>query len=147
MPDPAPRPDLLERAELLAFLRGRKLCVEASVAPAGGPQAAVVGYGVGDDLALVFDTLASTRKHENLRADPRIALVVWDDAVTVQLEGTAEFPEGEALERARAIYFAAYPDGRDRLAWPGLVHVVVRPRWARLSDFGVDPPRVAEATF
>ena len=69
----------MDRQGLLAFLRKHRLCVQASVAAEGGPQAAVVGYAVSDRLELIFDTLASTRKAENLRRDPRIALVVgWD---------------------------------------------------------------------
>jgi len=89
-----------------------------------------------------------TRKHRNLRLDPRIALVIgWDEALTVQIEGIASFPEGAELERVRAIYFAAYPDGRDRLAWDGITHVLVRPTWIRVSDFAVDPPRIFETTL
>jgi PPOX class probable F420-dependent enzyme len=132
-------------AELLSFLREHKLAVQASVAPDGAPQAAVVGFGISDELEIVFDTLDSTRKHANLRRDPRIALVVgWDAEKTAQIEGVADFPTGADLDRIREVYFTAYPDGRDRLAWPGICHVRVRPTWARYSDFTVDPPRIDE---
>jgi hypothetical protein len=60
------------------------------------------------------------------------------------LQGTADFPEGDELERLRQVYFVAYPDGRDRLAWPGITHVRVRLEWARFSDFRSDPPRIVE---
>lgn len=77
------------------LLRKHRFTVQASISPDRSPQAAVVGVGVGDELELVFDTTAETRKHRNLRLDPRIALVIgWDDAVTVPFEGTACFPEG-----------------------------------------------------
>jgi pyridoxine/pyridoxamine 5'-phosphate oxidase len=135
----------VDRAELLAFLRRHRLAVEASVSTSGAPQAAVVGIAVTDALELVFDTLSSTRKFANLRADPRIALVVgWDAERTAQLEGTVDFPTGDELERIRAAYFVVHPDGRDRLAWPGLVHARVRLTWARYSDFTTDPPRIVE---
>ena len=135
----------MTRAELVSFLRRYKLAIEASVAPNGSPQAAVIGFGVSDALELVFDTTEDTRKYRNLRADARIALVIgWDDAATVQVEGTADFPSGAELERIRACYFAAYPDGRDRLAWAGITHVRVRPTWVRYSDFTQDPPRIVE---
>jgi hypothetical protein len=39
-----------------------------------------------------------------------------------------------------------FPDGRDRLAWPNLIHLRVRPRWMRYSDFAVDPPLIVEMT-
>lgn len=135
----------LSPVELLTFLRAHRLAVEATVTEEGAPQAAVVGYGVSDRLEIVFDTLSATRKLQNLKRNDRIALVIgWDEAKTLQIDGVADLPEGDELERIRAVYFQAYPDGRDRLSWPGLVHVRVRPRWARLSDFTVDPPRIRE---
>jgi len=135
----------MQREELVRFLRRHTLAVEASIAPDGAPQAAVVGFAVSDALEIVFDTTASTRKHRNLRADPRVALVIgWDDDVTAQIEGVADFPTGDELERVRQVYFVAYPDGRERLAWPGITHVRVRPTWIRYSDFTVDPPRIVE---
>ncbi len=103
---------------------------------AGAPQAAVVGYGVSDDLDLVFDTLDTTRKVDNLRHDPRIALVIgWDEEQTVQIEGVADEPKGAELERLKAVYFGAYPDGPARQAWKGITYVRVRPSWVRYSDF------------
>ncbi len=129
----------MTRTDLIAFLRKHTLCVEASVHADGRPQAAVVGYAVSDDLELVFDTVTTSRKYDNLVADPRCALVVWDDAITVQLEGIADFPAGDDLDRLRACYFVAYPDGRDRLRdWPALTYVRVRPTWARYSDFSTN---------
>lgn len=138
----------MTKQALVALLRKHRLAVQASLSPKGGPQAAVVGFGVSDELEIVFDTTAATRKHGNLRLDPRIALVIgWDEALTVQIEGTATFPEGAELERAREVYFAAYPDGRDRLAWEGIAHILVRPTWIRVSDFAEDPPRIFETTL
>ncbi|MFF0063648.1 pyridoxamine 5'-phosphate oxidase family protein [Streptomyces sp. NPDC005279] len=137
----------MKRDELMWFLRRYKLAVQATVTPDGAPQAAVVGFAVSDELEIVFDTVETTRKCLNLRADPRIALVIgWDDAITVQLEGVADFPTGPELERIQQCYFAAYPDGRDRLTWPGITHVRVRPTWVRYSDFTQDPPLVEELT-
>ncbi|MEW2081516.1 pyridoxamine 5'-phosphate oxidase family protein [Streptomyces sp. NPDC005283] len=135
----------MKRDELMWFLRRYKLAVQATVTPDGAPQAAVVGFAVSDELEIVFDTVETTRKCLNLRADPRIALVIgWDDAITVQLEGVADFPTGPELERIQQCYFAAYPDGRDRLTWPGITHVRVRPTWVRYSDFTQDPPHIVE---
>src|SRR4051812_32177598 len=78
----------MDSALLLAFLRRHRIGVEASVAPSGSPQAAVVGFAVSDDLEIVFDAVGTTRKMSNLRRDPRVALVIgWDDEQTVQIEG------------------------------------------------------------
>src|SRR5215831_13702057 len=77
----------VHRAELLAFLRRHRLCVQASVSSSGTPQAAVVGFAVSDDLEIVFDTIGTTRKMANLRRNGHVALVVgWDDEQTVQIE-------------------------------------------------------------
>jgi PPOX class probable F420-dependent enzyme len=126
----------MTRSELLAFLRRHRLCVQSSVSPSGAPQAAVVGFGVSDELEIVFDTLDSTRKIANLRRDPRVAIVVgWDEEQTAQLEGVADEPKGPELERLKAVYFQAYPDGPERQAWKGITYVRVRLTWARYSDF------------
>lgn len=102
----------------------------------GVPQAAVVGYGISDRLEIVFDTLGTTRKMQNLRRNPRIALVIgWDDDQTVQLEGLADEPTGSELDRLKQVYFDAHPDGVDRQTWPNLTYVRVRPTWVRYSDF------------
>jgi general stress protein 26 len=128
----------MDRQGLLAFLRKHRLCVQASVTAERSPQAAVVGYAVSDRLELIFDTLSSTRKHQNLRRDPRIAIVVgWDGEQTLQLEGLADEPSGADLVRLKQLYLAAFPDGVEREGWPGISYLRVRPHWARFSDFGV----------
>jgi pyridoxine/pyridoxamine 5'-phosphate oxidase len=126
----------MTRAELLLFLKEHRLGVQSTVSPAGDPQAAVVGIAVTPELEIVFDTLDTTRKCRNLRANPKIALVIgWDQEITVQLEGIADEPAGAERDRILEAYFAVYPDGRDRLAWPGITHFRIRPTWARYSDF------------
>ncbi|HEU5478456.1 MAG TPA: pyridoxamine 5'-phosphate oxidase family protein [Candidatus Tumulicola sp.] len=135
-------------AELLAFMRGNKLAVQASVSTTNAAQAAVVGIAVTDALEVVFDTLDSTRKVANLRTNPQLAFVIGGpvpgDERTVQYEGVADEPTGPELERIRAAYFSAWPDGRSRANWPGLIYVRVRPTWIRYSDFNQHPPLVVE---
>src|SRR5689334_3234619 len=134
----------MTRAELLAFLRMHRLAVVSTVHD-GAPQAAVVGIAVGDDLEIIFDTLTTSRKYQNVRADPRVALVIgWDAEQTAQLEGVADFPTGAELTACKQVYFAAWPDGPEREAWPNIGYVRVRPTWVRFSDFGEAPARVEE---
>lgn len=126
----------MTRAELLSFIRRHRYAVQASTAGDGAPQAAVVGIAATDELELVFDTLSTTRKAQNLRRNPRIALVVgWDDEQTVQLEGVVDEPTGVELARVKRAYFAAFPDGPEREQWPGITYLRVRLTWARYSDF------------
>jgi hypothetical protein len=138
----------ITRDRLLEFMRSEKYAVQASVSPGGVPQAAVVGIAVSERFELVFDTVASSRKAPNLRANPAVAFVIGGtrdgDERTVQYEGRADEPGGGDLERLLALYYARFPEGRDRRSWPGLMYVRVRPTWIRYSDFGVQPPEIAE---
>jgi len=140
----------MTRDTLLAFLRSHRHATQASVSAAGNPQAAIVGIAVSDQFEIVFDTLESTRKASNLIRDARIAFVVGDHSATarqcVQYEGIAERPVGAELAAAQALYFQYFPDGRDRLGWPGIIHLLVRPRWIRFSDYTTDPPLIVELT-
>jgi len=138
----------MDAKELLAFLRGHRLAVQASVSATGSPQAAVVGFAVTDQFEIVFDTLDSSRKARNLRQNGRLALVIGGsndgDERTAQYEGIADQPSGVELERLKQVYYAAYPDGPSRLSWPGLIYVRVRPTWIRYSNYSVDPPEIVE---
>ena len=98
--------------DLLAFMRTHRVAVQASVSAGASAQAAVVGIAITDRFEVVFDTLGSSRKAANLRANPR--------------------------HRSG--------DGRDRLSWPGLTYVRVRPQWIRYSDFGQATPLIVEFT-
>jgi hypothetical protein len=124
------------RDQILRFLQAQRLGIVASISPAGDPQSAVVGIAVTDRLEIVFDTLSSTRKCENLRRLPKISVVAgWDQEITVQYEGVADEPSGTELERVKTCYFRAYPDGVDRQRWEGITYFRVRPTWIRYSDF------------
>jgi pyridoxine/pyridoxamine 5'-phosphate oxidase len=133
-----------DRAELVALLRRFRTGVVSTVAATGAPQAALVGLAVGDDLALVFDTLSTTRKFANLAHEPRVAVVMGEGELTVQLEGRADAPAGAELARVQATYFAVWPDGRDRVTWANITWVRIRPTWIRVSDFAATPPSIRE---
>jgi PPOX class probable F420-dependent enzyme len=127
-----------EEADLLAYMQASRLAVVSSLAADGAPQSALVGVAVTDGFEIIFDTTESTRKHANLRRDPRVSVVVAGPGEqTLQFEGVATpLPtRGEDGADLRETYYAAWPDGRARLDWPGLVYWRVSPRWARYSDF------------
>ena len=144
----------MTRKQLVDFIRSNPLATVATVSADGSPQAALVGVAVSDRLELVFDTLETTRKFLNLRANPRIAVVFGaagayesgkHDERCVQLEGTADVPSGGDLKLVQeSIYFAQFPDGRSRLEWPKITYVRVRPVWIRHSDYTADPPLIIE---
>ena len=135
----------MNRRDLHAFIVQHRLGVVSSIGPDGAPQSALVGIAASTDIEIVFDTTTSTRKYANLVARPRCSVVVgWTGEQTVQLEGVAEELVGSELERLRAVYFEAWPDGPSRLKWPGITHFVIRPTWIRYSDFAQDPAVIVE---
>ena len=138
----------MDAPRLLEFLRQHRVAVEASVSVSGAAQAAVVGVAFTDRFEVVFDTLESSRKGQNLRQNPKLAFVIGGllpgDERTVQYEGIADEPSGSELERLKQTYYAVYPDGPSRLHWPGLIYVRVRPTWIRYSDYNLDPPQIVE---
>lgn len=137
----------MKPADLLQFLRLHRWAVQASSSPDRTPQAALIGFAVTDQLELVFDTVHTTRKAQNLRANPSIALVIggWgEDARTVQLEGIVDEPKGAELDRLKETYFKVFPDGRTRQELPGIIYFRARPSWIRYSDYNQQPPLVIE---
>lgn len=137
----------MTRDELREFLRAVKYAVVATIGADGSPQAAVVGIAVSDGCEVVFDTLEDTHKAHNLRRDGRVAITAWEGPRTAQLEGVADEPSGDEREAALSVYFTSFPDGRERLAWPGLTHFRVRLKRARYSDFSGSAPVVSEVAL
>jgi pyridoxine/pyridoxamine 5'-phosphate oxidase len=141
----------MTETELLAFLRSHHDAVQSSISERGTVQSALVAVAFSDSLEIVFDTIITTRKAANLKANPHISFVIggWisGDERSVQYEGIAEFPEGEALVRAKNIYFAALPDGVERQSWLGISYVFCKPTWIRFSNFNVAPPEIVEFSF
>jgi Pyridoxamine 5'-phosphate oxidase len=122
------------------------VAVQASVSAAGAPQAAVVGIAVTDDLEIFFDAVETNRKVDNLRLKPKIAFVIGGtsggDERTVQYEGISDEPTGAELRRLKELYFASFPDGRERQTWAGITYIRTRPTWIRYSDFSQVPPEI-----
>lgn len=132
-------------AELHAFMAAQRYGVVSSLGPDGTPQSALVGIAVTRACEIVFDTVKSSRKYPNLIARPACSLVLgWSGEQTVQFEGFAAEPQGDELRRAQEAYFSVWPDGRDRVSWPGITWFLVRPSWIRFSDFDQSPPLIAE---
>ena len=141
----------MTKTELLAFLRSHHDAVQSSISEQGAVQSALVAVAFSDELEIIFDTVATTRKAINLKTNPHISLVIggWisGDERSVQYEGIADFPENDELQRVKNVYFSALPDGIARQSWPGITYVRCKPTWIRYSNFNVTPAEVAEFTF
>jgi general stress protein 26 len=130
------------KSDLLAYMRSQRLVVVSSIEDGGAPQSALVGIAVTPAHDVIFDTVSDSRKHRNLMRDPRASIVFGGpDEKTLQLEGVARSlaVTGETDADLREIYYAVWPDGRDRLCWPKISYWCVSPRWARYSDFEAGP--------
>src|SRR4051812_41035711 len=113
------------KPEMLAYMRGHRLAVIATIGSDGGPQSALVGVGITPTLEIVFDTLSTTRKHANLERDSRIAVTFSGPGEqTLQYEGLAVpvSVSGAKDEGYRQAYYEAWPEGRQHMRWPSLVY-------------------------
>jgi len=130
------------------FIKQHALAVIATLSDDQKPEAALVGFAISEDLEIVFDTVKTSRKYQNLLQNTFVAAVIgWDNETTVQYEGVATELNGPDADHYREIYFEVYPDGRERAkTWAGLVHFKVTPKWIRYSSFN-DPPVVEEMVF
>ena len=138
----------MTRAELYDFISRHKLGVLGYLSPEGTPRSALVGIAVTPELEIMFDTVNSSRKYSALLRNPAASFVIGcAGEVTVQYEGFAFQPGGVELARYQPVYFAAWPECRDHLIWPGIAYFVVRPQWIRYSDFDRRPPLIEEFTF
>ncbi|MFE4454869.1 PPOX class F420-dependent oxidoreductase [Streptomyces sp. NPDC056796] len=86
-----------------AYLTGQRLGRMATVDPSGQPQANPVGFFLQDDDTVLVGGhhMGASKKWRNLRANPRISLVVDDLASVdpwkprfVEIRGTAELLTG-----------------------------------------------------
>jgi hypothetical protein len=140
----------MTKTDVFKFMAGQKLGVLGSISPEGGPQAALVGIVVTSELEIVFDTVSSSRKYANLQANPVASFVIGlgdRPEITVQYEGAVRQPVGDELARYQQVYFAAWPECRDHLGWPGIAYFLVQPKWIRYSDYDRRPPLIEEFTF
>jgi len=120
------------------FIRQHQLAVISTVSPELKPEAVLIGIAVCEKLELIFDTVKSSRKFQNILHNPAVALVVgWDNEITLQVEGTASLLTDATADIAlKEIYFNALGGARERAhTWEGLVHFKITPTWIRYSDF------------
>jgi general stress protein 26 len=138
----------MTKPELFNFIHSQKLGVLGTTSPEGAPQSSLVGIAVTPDLEIIFDTVKSSRKYRNLIANPACSFSIgWSGEITIQYEGRAMEPSSGELAHYQAVYFKKWLDGPDRLSWPGITYLVVRPSWIRYSDFDQRPPFIEEVRF
>lgn len=133
---------------MFSFMQGQTFAVLSSVNREGTPESALVGIAVTPELEIIFDTLKTSRKYGNLKANPAAAFVLGCSGdETLQYEGTAGEPVGAELARVQKAYFAKFPDGPERMTWPNICYFVLKPKWIRFSDYGETPTLIEEFRF
>ena len=133
---------------LYSFISKNKYAVLSTVTKDNRAEAALVGIAVTTDLKIIFDTVHTSRKYQNLINNPSIAFVIGlQNEQTVQYEGIAKIPTPDELDKLLPTYFNAFPDGQDRKEnWKDIAYFIVEPQWIRYSDFGISP-KIEEKTF
>lgn len=126
--------------------------------PAGsgsGPWAATVFYASDPGLNIYFVSDERTRHGRDMSAGSGVAGAInrdvdsWDDVLGLQVEGEASVLDGEARDRALALYLAKFPDVARLFEAPRDEHERViaarlrstafwqlAPRWIRVVDNG-----------
>jgi uncharacterized pyridoxamine 5'-phosphate oxidase family protein len=122
---------------LYDFISKNKHAVLSTVTKDASPEAALIGFAVTEDLQIIFDTVNTSRKYQNLITNPAIAFVIgWHNEQTIQYEGVAKIPGATELDKLLEIYFKVFPDGRERKeTWKNIAYFSVDPKWIRYSDF------------
>jgi hypothetical protein len=138
----------MTKADIYQFIAKQKLGVLGTLSSDGSPQSALVGIAVTPELEIIFDTVKSSRKFQNLMSYSGCSFVVgWTGEITVQYEGEARQTEGAELAHYQEVYFARWPECRSHLSWPDIAYLVVRPSWIRYSDFDQSPPFIEQFTY
>jgi general stress protein 26 len=133
-------------AAVAAFARAERLVVVSTAALDGTPEAALVDIAADDEGTFFFNAYKTARKLDNLRANPKAAMVIGTRGeVSLQLEGPAYVAEGEEKAYFAAAHVAHYPGSRAE--HEDFEMVVIRPTWVRHYDASTRPPTVVEVSW
>ncbi len=136
------------RSELLDRTRRRYYAALATSTPDGRPEVAPLRYAVTDEFELVMGTLRTSRKYSNLQRNRHVAVVIWDDDFSIQIEGTFDEPTGGDQERLRRFFAGEFPkEATLRAARVNHSYFRITPAWARYTDLTDEPPRVSTLDF
>lgn len=138
------------KTKVLEFLKAQKLATISTYDPAKpSPESALIAFTEDNDLCLYFQTGRHTRKAENLKVNPHVALVfglTLNDMVTVQYEGIAQqLTSPEDLEFCRQQFIAKdSPTTEEYFNHPTAIFFKVTPTWIGCSDYTGSKPEVIE---
>jgi PPOX class probable F420-dependent enzyme len=141
---------VVDRDELLDFLRTRHHAILLTVRSDGAPQGSPVTCGVDVDGRIVISTYPERAKTRNVRRDPRASVVVLSDdfgGAWIQVDGIAEVLDVPVSIEPLVDYYRAiageHPDWdeyRAAMARQGKSLVRITPaRWGPIATGGFPP--------
>lgn len=92
-----------------------------------------------------FQNRTTPLRQESRISCPKQQPQAW--STTFRDWNAAVLEDAKVLELRREIYFGRWPDGRDRLSWPGIVHFRVKPKRIRFSDCNCKTDQIREMRF
>jgi len=103
--------------ELLRMIKEKHIAALATVGPDGTPNVSPKGFTYIDEETLAYVDIYSVRTLENIRANPRVAVAIWDNKTVsgFQVKGRAQIhgPGDPVYEEVVARYVRAHhPDGK-----------------------------------
>jgi general stress protein 26 len=145
------------RKDALGFLTRHAVGVLATVDSAGQPHASAVYYKADDDFSIYFLTLASSKKYQGMKANPKVAFTIGSSDVpkTLQMEGVAEEIQYEEDKNAKLTELVGVLMDNSKFYFPPLtqldkaevVLIWMQPKWARWSDFSTMQDGTDKVTF
>jgi PPOX class probable F420-dependent enzyme len=90
-------------AELREFVRSRKTMTIVSNGPEGFPHPMPMWFVLDDDGVVRMTTFRKSQKVQNLRRDPRVALLVEDGVEYAQLRGVVLYGRCEVIDDLDAV--------------------------------------------
>ncbi len=131
------------RKDIGTFLTHARVCRVATAGGGGMPHAVPVCH-VFADGKLYFGTSAGSRKVQNLRANPRAAVLVdlyaedWSSLKGVVVQGNARLiRRGPEFRKIRALLYGKYPQYPDQSALSEAEDVIVEIMPTRLSSWAI----------
>jgi PPOX class probable F420-dependent enzyme len=83
--------------EIREYLTRSRTIILTSIGRAGMPHPMPMFYAVEDDGAIIMSTYTKSQKIQNLKRDPRVALLVEDGAKYAELRGIVYYGSAELI--------------------------------------------------
>lgn len=140
----------MPKERIFELIKSNVYAVVSTSNRAGHPESALVGVSETENYELVFATNDNTRKIENIRNNPNVAIVIGgaDGSLkSVQIEGVARIIAAEdALDYAEN-HYKKIPSAKDHFKDKGECFIVITPLWARYTSFDSKSPDIFEEHF